>query len=62
MRKTMVNLKDIDFYEKIFVKTVTQGTIEECRDFMEAQQEFIRDLVKENEKFRVRILDVFINI
>ena len=58
----MVNLKDIDFYEKIFVKTVTQGTIEECRDFMEAQQEFIRDLVKENEKFRVRILDVFINI
>ena len=60
-RKTMVDLKEIDFYEKNFVKNATQGTIEECRDFMAAQQEFIRSLVKENEKLRERILDDFIN-
>lgn len=57
----MVDLKEIDFYEKNFVKNATQGTIEECRDFMAAQQEFIRSLVKENEKLRERILDDFIN-
>lgn len=57
----MVDLKEISFYEEHFVKNVTQGTIEECRDFMAAQQEFIRSLVKENEKLRNRILDDFIN-
>lgn len=56
----MVDLKDIDFFEKNFVKNVTQGTIEECRDFMAAQQEFIRSLVKENYRLRDRILDDFI--
>ena len=30
----MVDLKD-DFYEKNMVKTITQGTIEECREFMQ---------------------------
>ena len=29
----MVDLKD-DFYEKNMVKTITQGTIEECREFI----------------------------
>ena len=56
----MVDLKEIDFYEKNFVKYVAQGTIEECRDFMAAQQEFIRSLAKENERLRDRILDDFI--
>ena len=56
----MVDLKEIDFYEKNFVKNVTQGTIEECREFMAAQQEYIRSLVKENERLRERILDDFI--
>lgn len=56
----MVNLKEIDFYEKNFVKNVAQGTIEECREFMAAQQEYIRSLVKENERLRERILDNFI--
>ena len=31
----MVDLKD-DFYEKNMVKTITQGTIEECREFIVA--------------------------
>lgn len=57
----MLNLKEIDFFEKNFVKNVTQGTIEECREFMAAQQEYIRSLVSENEKLRERILDDFIN-
>ena len=57
----MINLKDIDFYEEHFVKNVAQGTIEECREFMAAQQEFIRSLVRENEKLRERILDYFID-
>lgn len=57
----MVDLKEIDFYEKNFVKNVTQGTIEECREFMAAQQEFMRSIVKENERLRERILDDFIN-
>ncbi len=56
----MVDLKEIDFYEKHFVNNVTQGTIEECREFMAAQQEFMRSLVKENERLRERILDDFI--
>lgn len=56
----MVDLKEIDFYEKHFVKNVTQGTIEECREFMAAQQGYIRSLVKENERLRERILDDFI--
>lgn len=58
--KAMVNLKDMEFYESEFVKNVTQGTIEECRKFMAAQQEFIRSLVKENERLRERVLDDFI--
>ncbi len=57
----MVDLKEIDFYEKHFVENVTQGTIDECREFMTAQQEFIRSLVKENERLREHILDDFIN-
>lgn len=57
----MVDLKEISFYEEHFVKNVTQGTIEECRDFMAAQMEFIRSLVKENERMRERILDDFIS-
>ena len=57
----MVDFKEIDFYEKNFVKNVTQGTIEECREFMAVQQEFIRSLVKENERLREHILDDFIN-
>ena len=57
----MVDLKEIDFYEKHFLKSVTEGTIEDCRKFMAAQQEFIRSLVKENERLRNRILDDFIN-
>lgn len=56
----MVNLKDIDFYEKNFLEYVAQGTIEECREFMAAQIQFIRSLVKENERLRERILDDFI--
>lgn len=56
----MINLKDMDFYESEFTKIVTQGEIGECRDFIAAQQEFIRSLVKENERLRERILDDFI--
>ncbi len=56
----MLDLKEIDFFEKNFLKNVTQGTIEDCREFMAAQQEFIRSLVKEDEELRERILDNFI--
>lgn len=56
----MVNLKD-DFYEKEMLKTITQGTIEELRDFIAAQQEYIRSLIKENEKLREYVLDQLIN-
>ena len=56
----MVDLKD-DFYEKNMVKTITQGTIEECRKFIAAQQEYIRSLIKENERLREYVLDQLIN-
>lgn len=56
----MVNLKD-DFYEKEMLKTITQGTIVELRDFIAAQQEYIRSLIKENEKLREYVLDQLIN-
>lgn len=56
----MVNLKD-DFYEKTMLKTITQGTIEDCRDFIAAQQEYIRSLIKENEKLREYVLNQIIN-
>ena len=56
----MVDLKD-DFYEKNMVKTITQGTIEECREFIVVQQEYIRSLIKENERLREYVLDQLIN-
>ncbi len=56
----MVDLKD-DFYEKNMVKTITQGTIEECREFIAVQQEYIRSLIKENERLREYVLDQLIN-
>lgn len=56
----MVDLKD-DYYEKNMVKTITQGTIEECREFIAAQQEYIRSLIKENERLREYVLDQLIN-
>lgn len=56
----MVDLKN-DFYEKNMVKTITQGIIEECREFIAAQQEYIRLLIKENEKLREYVLDNLIN-
>lgn len=56
----MVDLKD-DFYEKNMVKIITQGTTEECREFIAAQQEYIRSLIKENEKLREYVLDRLIN-
>ena len=56
----MVELKD-DFYEKNMVKTITQGTIEECREFIAAQQEYICSLIKENERLREYVLDQLIN-
>ena len=56
----MVDLKD-DFYEKNMVKTITQGAIEECREFIAAQQEYIRSLIKENERLREYVLDQLIN-
>lgn len=56
----MVDLKKIDFYENNFIENVTKGTLEDCRDFAAAQQEFIRSLVKENERLRDCILDYFI--
>lgn len=56
----MVNLKD-DFYEKEMLKTITQGNIEDCREFIVAQQEYIRSLVKENERLREYTLDQLIN-
>lgn len=56
----MVDLKD-DFLQKNMVKTITQGTIEECREFIAAQQEYIRSLIKENERLREYVLDQLIN-
>lgn len=56
----MVDLKD-DFYEKNMVKTITKGTIEECREFIAVQQEYIRSLIKENERLREYVLDQLIN-
>lgn len=56
----MINLKD-DFYEKEMLKTISQGKIEDCREFIAAQQEYIRSLVKENERLREYILDQLIN-
>ena len=56
----MIDLKD-DFYEKNMVKTITQGTIEECREFIASQQEYIRSLIKENERLREYVLDQLIN-
>ena len=56
----MIDLKD-DFYEKNMVKTITQGTIEECREFIAVQQEYIRSLIKENERLREYVLDQLIN-
>ncbi len=43
------------------LKTITQGTIEQCRDFIAEQQEYIRSLVSENEKLREYVLDKAIN-
>lgn len=55
----MIDLKDADFYEKNFIENVTKGTLDDCRDFAAAQQEFIRSLVKEDERLRDYILDHF---
>ncbi len=53
----MIDLKRKEELEKCMLKTITQGTIEECRDFIAEQQEYIRSLVSENEKLREYILD-----
>lgn len=53
----MVDLKEKEFYEKNMIKTIAQGNIDDCKDFIAAQQEYIRLLVAENEKLREKILD-----
>lgn len=57
----MIDLKRKEELEKDMLKTITQGTIEECRDFIAEQQEYIRSLVSENGKLREYILDKEIN-
>ena len=49
------------FMKKNMVKTITKGTIEECREFIAVQQEYIRSLIKENERLREYVLDQLIN-
>lgn len=53
----MVDLKKAEYYEKEMIRTITQGTIDECREMIALQQEYIRSLISENKKLRECILD-----
>lgn len=53
----MINLKRKEELEKDMKKIMAQEEIDEYREFIEDQQDYIRSLVAENEKLRIYILD-----